>query len=442
MNPCTRLGACVASLLIAHALSGCTIINQMRPSERASRARAEHLQALQLNVMHFADEYVTRTSEALTQVQQATPSPEERLAAQTWKVQQATAAYTIASGPNPVNNALDIVVLASLSRMVFEGSWVVETYGPRAMSLQQTYRSLEPEAWQLLNGILTETQMARLREIMDHWRAKHPDVHDVAYVHFRDFADSVGAPAAGEAQASGNLFSLLGLDPLSGLDPAVREIAQSRQVAERAIYYMQRMPALMDMQVERLAFELAVMPETKTLLGDFNRASLLGSSSDQLVRSLPQLLDHQRDALLTQLTQTLRDESASIGSVAGELRTTLQTGTETAHALQGAAAAIEHLRAQFVTKSEGGAGEQKGRPFDIRDYTDMLREAGVAAGQLSALTGHADALVPVLRAASQDAAARLQHTLDHLFLLLLVLVVIAIVGALLAALVYRRALRP
>ena len=33
---------------------------------------------------------------------------------------QSTAAYTIASGPNPVVNALDMIVLATLSRMVVE----------------------------------------------------------------------------------------------------------------------------------------------------------------------------------------------------------------------------------------------------------------------------------------------------------------------------------
>jgi hypothetical protein len=33
---------------------------------------------------------------------------------------------------------------------------------------------------------------------------------------------------------------MLGIDPLSGLDPAIREIEQTRALAERTIYYMQR----------------------------------------------------------------------------------------------------------------------------------------------------------------------------------------------------------
>jgi len=441
MNFRTPLSACAAGLLIAYAMCGCTLIDQLAPGKRAARARAEQLQNLQLSVMRFADEYVGRTSEALTQFQHSTSNAAERLDAQDWKVQQATAAYTIASGPHPVVNALDMVVLASLSRMVLDDEWVTEVYGPSALTIRRTYHSLEPGAWQLLDGVLTDAQMARLREIMDQWRAEHPHVRAVTYVHFRDFAKSVGAPAAGEEHEAGSLFSMLGLDPLSGLDPAVRELTQSRQLAERAIYYMQRTPSLLDMQVERVTFEFAVMPETKSLLGDLNRASLIGSSSEELVRTLPNVLDQQREALLAQLTRTLHDESATIGPLAVELRQTLQAGTEAATALQGAAAAIEHLKTQFASKgAAGGAPEQQGRPFDIRDYTEMLRQAGEASRELTTLASHTDSLVPVLRAASEQAASRLERTLNHLFFLLLALVMLAIVATLLAALAYRRAL--
>jgi hypothetical protein len=423
--------------LIACALSGCTLIDNMMPSKRAARARAEQLQSLQLNVMRFADEYVGRTGEALSQFQRSSANAEERLAAQNWKVQQATAAYTDASGPNPVNNALDIVVLASLSWIVANDSWVEQTYGARAKPVQETYRALESEAWQLLTGVLNDTQITRLRELIDRWRAQHPNARYVAYVNFRDFASSVGAPVAGEESQPGGLFSMLGIDPLSGLDPAVRELAQSRALAERAIYYMQRTPALLDMQVERLTFEFAVMPETKALLSDAERASLVGSASERLVRTLPDVIRQEREALVAQLVRTINDESATIGSLAGELRATLQAGTETANALRDTLQAFERIRAQFASKPGTAAGE-KGPPFDIRQYTEMLREASNATRELNALAQRADSLPPLLRLATQQAAGRVDQILNHLFFLLLVLVFAAIAGALLAVIAYRR----
>jgi hypothetical protein len=423
--------------LIACALCGCTLVDQMMPSKRAARARAEQLQSLQLSVMRYADEYVGRTGEALSQFQRSSPNAEERLAAQNWKVQQATAAYTDASGPNPVSNALDLVVLASLSWIVANDTWVEETYGARAKPVQDTYRALESEAWKLLPGVLNDAQITQLREIIDRWRAKHPNVRYVAYVNFRDFASSVGVPVAGEQGQSGSLFSMLGVDPFSALDPAVRELAQSRALAERAIYYMQRTPALLDMQVERLTFELAVMPETKALLSDAERASLIGSASEHLVRTLPDVIRQEREALVAQLVRTLNDESATIGPLAGELRATLQAGTETANALRDTLQAYERIRAQFAPKPGTAAGE-KGAPFDIRQYTEMLREASTATRELNALAQRADSLPPLLRTATQQAAGHVDQILNHLFFLLLGLVFAAIAGVLLAVIAYRR----
>ena len=42
-----------------------------------------------------------------------------------------------------------------------------------------------------------------------------------------------------------SVFSLFQVDPLSGLDPAVREIAQTRLFAERALFVAQKMPMLL-----------------------------------------------------------------------------------------------------------------------------------------------------------------------------------------------------
>ena len=155
-----------------------------------------------------------------------------------------------------------MVVLATLSRMVIEDSWVREQYGERAEALRDTHRQLEPRAWGLLEEVLTEEQRAQLRKVIDEWRARNPKVRTVAYIHFHDFAKAIGHPTPAEAKKRGNLFAVIGLDPLSTLDPAVREIAQTRHLAERAIFYLQRAPRLIDMQVERMTYGIAAMPET------------------------------------------------------------------------------------------------------------------------------------------------------------------------------------
>jgi hypothetical protein len=433
ISPAVRL---LAFVLIIQ-LAGCTLIDQYSPSKQAARKQAQQVQALQLNVMRFADEFVGRTGQAIANAQTDDESPDDRLLTQNWRVQQATAAYTIASGPNPLANAVDMVSLVALNRMMLEDRWVTERFGARIKPVQETYQRLETEAWNILDPVLSEAQIARLKEIMARWRADHPEVRTVSYVHFQDLADSVGAgQSAGDAQGGG-LFSALGIDPFSSLDPAVREISQSRALAERTIYYLQRAPQLLDMQIVRLTYQFAVMPESKALLADAQRVSLIGSASDQLVQTLPSLLDRQREALIAQLVGVLQQESASISALTTNLRSTLEAGTDTAKAVHGTLDVVERITGQFTGKPATPAAE-KGPPFDIRNYTEMLREATAASRELDALAQRTDSLLPVLRVATQDTATRVDGILNHLFWLAVLLVLVATAAVLLAALAYRR----
>ncbi len=432
-----RLLAC--SFVGAVVLCGCRTIENVNPRTRAAEERSAQIRKLQLEVMRFADEYAGRTRESIIHFQIGVESPNERLLTQNWKVAQASAAYTIASGPNPVSNALDMVVLASLSRMVIDDAWVGDAYGERAQDVQQTYRSLEAEAWGLVDGVLTKEQVESLHLTITQWRAQHPNVRAVAYIHFRDFAQYAG-PAGQSDAGTASLLSLVGIDPLSNLDPAVQEIAQTRQLAERAIYYIQRAPDLLDMQVERLSYQFAAMPETRSLLASVDRVSLVGSSSDRLVNDLPDILDREREALVAQLTETLNSQSATLGTLAGQLRTALRAGTDTATAVNGALQTFERISGQFTKKPETASGpaQPPRPPFDIRHYTAMLEQAAVTARELETLAQRSDVLVPALRSATQDAAFEVRSILNHVFLLLVLLVLVIAAAALLAALAYRR----
>jgi hypothetical protein len=414
-------------VLGASLLAGCGTLAQFLPSQQEARRAAEQSHDLQLRVMRFADEYAGRTNEALLDFQ---GSPEDRLRAQTWKLQQAQAAYSIASGPDPVTNALDMVVLTSLSRMVVDDWPVTEHYGDRVRPLQEADRSLEQDAWGLVKGTLTDAQAAQLHDIIISWRRQNPGFRSVAYIRFNDLAKSTGAretAAEGPGKES-SLFSVLGLDPLTALDPAVREIAQSRQLAERSIFYFQHVPNLIDMQAERFTDQFAAMPETKSLLASVDRVSLVGDASERMVQSLPEILDREREALLAQLMQGFDERTGEIGALSDNVRSTLVAGTETANAVHAALETADRINTKKADPS---------RPFDIREYGEAANEAAVAAHELDVLANRADIVVPVMRRATDETADRLERIINHLFLDLLALIVAAISASLLAALVYR-----
>jgi hypothetical protein len=424
-------------MLLVTVLTSCSLINKVRPTKQLEKAHTEKLEQLQFEVSRTADDYVGLTVEAINGLQREAESPEERLALQNWKVQQATAAYTIATGPNPVDNALDIAVLASLSRMVVDKTWTAARYGAPGQVLQSTYGTVEAGAWKPLDDVLSDRQMTRLREIINNWRAAHPQVRDVSQLRFRDFAQSLGTPAPGEQQPAGNLSSFIGLDPFS-LDPATQEITRARELAQRSMNYLQRMPTLLDMQTERLTYQLAVMPESRALLSDSARFSQLGSAASQLTQTLPGLIASEREAAIKQLMGALDQQSATVTSMARELRLTLQAGTEAANALRGATQSLQPLAAQWSSSRTGSAGAGAGRPpFDPRQYTALLEAATASARELNELTQRTDAVLPVLRSATREASERVDRILNHLFVLLLLLIVAAAVCVLLAMLTYR-----
>ena len=340
------LALCV---LMAWVLAGCKTLQEMTPAHKRAQERTQTLEQLQLSTMRFSDEYCTRIVEAASRFQATAAIPEERLLAQRWKVTQCQSVYIDADGPNPALNTLDIVVLATLSRMAIDDTWT--TYGDRVEFLRRTQHELEASAWQLASPMLSPAQAEQLHDIIDRWRARNPTVRLVGAIHFTEFAKSIGEPGAGEANRIGSIFSIVNLNPFAELDPAVQEITQTRQLAERAMFYFQRMPNLVDMQAQAYPYQMAIQPETRALLASIQRVSLVGSAANTLVTDLPSLLDREREALLRQLTQEITGQSATIGELSGNLRATLEAGTTTANALNTMLENLNRLTAQFTSSS-------------------------------------------------------------------------------------------
>jgi hypothetical protein len=419
-------------------VAGCSAFQNMHPGAREAKLSAQQAHDMQFKVMRFADEYAGGVSESMGRLQKSSTSADERLAAQSWKHQQVESAYTFASGPNWVANSIDMVVLATLTRMVLEGAWVKEAYGDRAQHVLATHVHLEKRAWELVAGFLTVDQQDRLKLIIEEWRRQNPEVRAVGYIHFTDFAKSSGASMESEQKRTDSLFSLLRIDPFNSLDPAVREIAETRQLAERTIFYLQRAPGLLDMQIERMSYAFAVMPETKALLADFDRISLLGSAADRLVNTLPQTLATERHALIAQLMSEIEARSEAIGGVTEQLRATLMAGTDTANALHTTLESLDRITARFAAKP-GAPATEKGPPFDIREYTAMLQQLTATTRELNLLAARVDGALPVVHQATEDAALRVEGLANTLFWRLVLLLAICLAMCFASALAYRGA---
>ena len=120
------------------------------PSHKAAEACRRALGKPQLKVMRFADEY-GRVQEVGSRFQAAEKRPEQRLTAQAWKVQQSGKRLP-SERINPLVNVLDMVVLASLSRLVIEDVWIKAADGEHAQWVLDEHRSLRSGPGNCLTG--------------------------------------------------------------------------------------------------------------------------------------------------------------------------------------------------------------------------------------------------------------------------------------------------
>ncbi|MGA2788523.1 MAG: hypothetical protein ABSF60_13455 [Verrucomicrobiota bacterium] len=431
--------SCMGLACLALSLTGCSLLRFHHAPPKAevtslalstNTANSVTLTVLQSQVMRFTDGYVATVAQAADDFGTKVGTPKARLMALKWKLGQATSAYTDATGPNPVVNALDILVLVTVSRMVVE-DYGVETFGEAALPLLETQRQLETNAWLLANGMLKPAQQQELRDLIQDWRQKNPHQRYVGAVRFREFATALGRMPTQGTAAPTSIFSLLYLDPLAGLDPTAAAIQETHQLGERAMYYTQRMPMLLSWQTEVLAYQLAAQPESVQVLSN---ADQLASSAEMFARTaqqLPQLINDQRQAAIQQLLDGLRSQQTDV-------RQTLNAGGDAATAINGAIKSLDaFVRYVSAPNTNKTTVATNSRPFNVLDYGQAAGQVGAAARDLNALLTTINQSTPQLAQLRQQTTADANRVVDHAFRRGLILILVLLIGSVVAGLTYR-----
>jgi hypothetical protein len=412
---------------------GCSMFLSELSGEKEIEAHKSKLQELQLQTMRLADEYVGRMLDAARILEKNNASLNGLVELEGWKLRQANAAYTVVTGPRPLADLLDLVVLASLSRHYSE-RWTVETFGADPAPLVRAHRLLEDEAYGFLLKQADQKAVDSVRGIVDAWYARHPDATEVGFVRFVEFAKEAGTPLEGNRAIPSNLFRMLGLDPLEGMDPAVRQIEQSRLLAERAIYFTKRLPYLLDIQLRYSSLRLAAMPEVRGALGDANRVTAAADRVADTVAGLPDVIARERAALIEGTWRGFAANEARARDLVNELNAALGTSDQAAASIRDAVKTLD----AFVGRFDKPAGSPPGKPFDITEYGKAATDIAQAAAQLQALLARLEEKAPAAQAALAPAVAEARALVDTLFWRLVILVVLLPVMCAAAALLYVR----
>ena len=411
------------------------------------------LELAQSGVMREADLYVGAVAEATDGLRARVTTTEARNLMQQWKLQEATAAYVNATGENPILNAVDMLVLASLSRFVAEDYWVGEKFGAAAQPLLETHRQLETNAWKVVRLVLTPGQEEEIRKLLREYREKYPHLRYVAAARMPELAGALGKiPFEEQKQKPNSVFNLLYLNPLAGLDPTTEAIQQTRILAQRAMYYAQRAPMLLGWQVELTTYQLASQPETRQVLSDVGDVSKSAKIFAQTAEGLPKLVNDQREAAINQLLAgiatertnilaTLNAQETQLRDLLPQVQKTLTAGGDMATALNAAIQSLDafvHYVSPPDTNSPPTSPGTNSPPFNILDYGTAASQIGAAADKLNTAIVSLNQGLPEITKLSQQAAVDGKAVVNHAFRLGLVLVVVLGIVAVLAVLTCRR----
>jgi hypothetical protein len=181
----------------------------------------------------------------------------------------------------------------------------------------------------------------------------------------------------------GSLFSLLMSDPLAILEPATREIVQTRLMAERALYVTQKMPQLLRWHMELLSANTLGMPTVQQLVTNSTTIAASVERFTRVAEQLPGQVSTERKEVL----KALEAQESNLTRLLNEMRQTLTAGSQLSTSLNTTLTTFDATMKQFGAGDPASAGPSKTdtEPFRIQDYTATAAQLEMTARQLTEL---------------------------------------------------------
>ena len=330
---------------------------------------------IQQKLLRFADEYSMQMIGGVDNLQHGTNALTPAKALQA-KIDLGTETWAIAAGPNAVADLLDMTVFVTVIRMALEDYWQPRVFGESALPLLEYSRNAEAEIWGLAGTVLTPEQQKELRRSIATWHSKNPLPGSLVAARALGFAVQVAEAAKDEAKP-GSVFSLLGVDPLAGMDPAVREIARTRLLAERALFLTQKMPLMLRWQTELLTINATETPAVQQLVSNSTQIAASVERFAAVAEKLPNQVSAEREEILKALQSQEKDVTSLMSS-----------GTQFSASLNTTLTTLDALMKRFGvgdTNKPPSPPKTNAEPFRIQDYTQSAAQLEATARQLTEL---------------------------------------------------------
>jgi len=281
----------------------------------------------------FADRYVGLLYSACDALKKDNPDPVQRREAQVLMVDCATNIYDIASNADAFTRMLDLVVVTTLvSQVWIDDDKVAEVFAGREELLIRALHHGRVEAWALAAQVLRPDQIDLLDYLLWDWRRHNPDMDRVSFVRFSNFAIGRGKSANSEVLAASGLYANVGRQG--------QAVAEARLLTERMFYMLKREPTLLRWQVDTLKEDIFV-------------------ALDDRIK--------QAEATVANARATISEANGVVTSI-GQTSKSLNEMLKTA----------DGLIARYDS-----VDRKSSRPFDIREYTEAVKELAVTVGKMN-----------------------------------------------------------
>ena len=313
--PAKRLLAIILSVIFAVAPRAGAIDIFGRKKEDKSSARAS---LLQQEVMDFSDAYSLAIGQEVDKYIRGQEDPQKRLAAETWKTLFAAAAMGIAAGRDPSSNLLDMYVFMRLTSDATRRYWVPEVFGDDAAGINAANAKLLGELEGTLLEFIDAAQKEEIDAMIGRWRGEHSDMVYVAGIRLRDLAEL----RSRRAGVRGGPIPVL-----ADMQKAVGEVDAAVQVAERMMFYLERLPHLAAMQTSLALAQAGAAPAILSVTESAENAS-------QALASLPGALNESVATNAVVIKEILPEVRISLEATrevlaAAERLTSTESGGET-----------------------------------------------------------------------------------------------------------------
>jgi len=377
--------------------NGCRVVKEtadlpesaVAAMEGGGKSKRPDVAAVQTEVLRFAYSFGGQTAAALDQYANRVNIPEGRTEALKWKVGLYSSSVAIASGPNPKANLLDFVALTALMGDAVQQR-AQQSVPPGAFdSWLETSRILQTNAWNVAKSVFTTDQLLQLSAAIERWRVDNPTVSASFFDRPRESASAI-REASQKQSLPGSVFSLVGLDPVSGLDPAVQEVTRTRLFAERALFAAEVMPFLMRWQVELMSDQILRQDQVSALFQSADRLSRAAETVGQTVSILPNRVAEERKAIL----DALQGQEGRLRELSAQVSLTLDAGDKMSTSLNTTLITFEALMKLFgVGEPSTAPPDTNSPPFNILDYARTAAQVATMAQQLDVLLKDASGTV-------------------------------------------------